>query len=46
MLIREWGIIEGGRLFQILNHRFHLKIVLVQNSNNCSETLNGTDYLM
>ena len=36
----------GGNLFQILKHCFHLKIVVVQNSNNCSETLNGTATLL
>ena len=37
-------LIEGG-LVQILKHRFHLEIVFIQNLNNYSKTLNGTDYL-
>ena len=37
---------EGGGLFQILKHRFHLKIVVVQKGNNCNETLNGMATLL
>ena len=38
-LIREGGLIERGDLFQILldeTRCFRLKIVFIQNSNNCS----------
>ena len=36
----------GGGLFHIVKYRCRLKIVFVQNSNNCRETLNGTAYLI
>ena len=44
-LINE-GLLREGGLLQILKHRCHVKIVLVQNSNNCSETFNGTAILL
>ena len=36
----------GGGLFHIIKYRCRLKIVFVQNSNNCRETLNGTAFFI